>query len=83
VLASQPNTLANCSLVLSLRQSLDCERVKDVGLLAILLLVLGLVGAFSKLGLLSVGMILGPETGKTVQPGWIILEEDLRDKWPL
>ena len=47
VLASQPSTLANCSLVLLLWQGLDHELVEDVGLLAILLLVLGLVGASS------------------------------------
>ena len=75
--------MANCSLVLSLQQGLDREQVEDVGLLAILLLVLGLVGASSQLGSLSIEIILGPGTGKTVQPGWIILEGDLRDEWPL
>ena len=40
-----------------------------MGLLAILLLVLGLVGAFFQLGLLSTGIILGPGIDKTVQPG--------------
>ena len=69
MLASQPSTLANCSLVLSLRQSLDHERVEDVGLLVILLLVLGLVGASFQLGSLSAEMILGPGTGETVWPG--------------
>jgi len=33
------------------------------------LLVIGLAGASSQLGLLSAGMILGPGTGETVQPG--------------
>ena len=80
VLASQPSTSANCSLVFSLWWSLDCERVEDVGLLAILLLVLELVGASSQLGSLSTGMILGPGTGKTVWPGWIVLEGDLGDE---
>ena len=83
VLASQLSTSANCSLVLSLRQGFDYERVEDVGLLAILLLVLGLAGASSQLGSLSTGMILGPGTGKTVWPGWIVLERDLGDEWPL
>ena len=83
VLASRPSTLANCSLVLSLWQGFDHERVEDVGLLAILLLVLGLVGAFSQLESLSAVTILRPGTGETVQPGWIILEGDLRDEWPL
>ena len=68
MLASWLSTLANCSLVLSLQQDLDCEQVEDVGLLAILLLVLGLVGVSSQLELMSAGMILGPGTGETVQP---------------
>jgi len=74
VLASQLSTLANCSLVLSLQWSFDHEQVEEVGLLA---------GASSQLGSLSAGTILGPGTGKTVQAGWIVLEGDLRDKWPL
>jgi len=69
MLASQPSTLANCSLVFSLRQDLDCEQVEDVGLLAILLLVIRLARAFSQLGLFFTGTILGPGTGKTVWPG--------------
>ena len=84
VLASRPSTSANCLLVLSLQQCFDHERVEDVGLLAILLLVLGLVvGASSQFGSLSVGMILGPGTGKIVQTGWIVLEEDLADGFVL
>jgi len=83
VFASQPSTLANCSLVLSLQQGFDHERVEDVGLLAMLLLVLGLVGASSQLGSLSAGMILRPGTGETVWTGWIVLEGDLRDERPL
>ena len=82
VLASRPSTSANCSLVLLLRQGFDREQVEDVGLLAILLLVLGLVGAFSQLGSLSAGTILGPGTGKTVWAGWIVLEGDLGDERP-
>jgi len=55
-----------------------------MGLLAILLLVIGLVvGVSSQLGSLSTGMILGPGTGETVWVGWIVLEGDLRDKQPL
>ena len=83
MLASWLSTLANCSLVLSLQWGFDHEQVEDVGLLAILLLVLELVGVSSQLGLLSAGTILGLGTGKTVQPGWIVLEGDLGDEWPL
>ena len=54
-----------------------------MGLLAILLLVLGLAGASFQLESLSAGMILGPGTGETVQPGWIVLKGDLRDEQPL
>ena len=80
MLASRPSTSANCSLVFSLQRGFDCEQVEEVGLLAVKL-VLGLVvGAFSQLGSLSTGTILGPGTGKTVWPGWIVLEEDLRDE---
>jgi len=83
VLASQPSTSANCSLVLSLQWGFDHERVEDVGLLAILLLVLGLAGASSQLGSLSAGTILGPGTGETVRAGWIVLEGDFGDERPL
>jgi len=48
---------------------LDCEQVEDVDLLAVLLLVIGLAEASFQLKLLSVEMILGPGTGKTVWPG--------------
>ena len=54
-----------------------------MGLLAMLLLVLGLAGASSQLGSLSAGTILGPETGETIQADWIVLEGDLGDKRPL
>jgi len=48
------------------------------------LLVIGLVvGASSQLGSLSAETILGPETGGTVWAGWIVLERDLGDEWPL
>jgi len=83
VLASRLSTSANCSLVLSLQQGFDREQVEDMGLLAILLLVLGLVGASSQLGSLSTRMILGPGTGETVRAGWIVLEKDLGDDRPL
>ena len=70
VCASRLSTSANCLLVLSLRRGFDHKRVEDVGLLAILLLVIGLVvGASSQLGSLSAGTILGPGTGKTVWVG--------------
>ena len=82
VLASQPSTSANWSLVFSLRWSFDREWVEEVSLLAAKL-VLGLVvGASSQLGSLSAGMILGPGTDETVQAGWIVLEEDLGDEQP-
>ena len=83
ILASWPSMLANCSLVLSLRQSLDYKQVENVSLLAIVVLVIGLVGASSQLGSLSAGTILGPETGENVWPDWIVLEGDLGDEWPL
>ena len=82
VLASWPSTSASCSLVLSLQQGLDHEQVEDVGLLAILL-VIELVGASFQLGSLFTETILGPGTGETVWLDWIVLEEDLRDEWPL
>jgi len=80
VLASQPSTLANCSLVLLLQRSFDRERVEDVGLLAVKLVIGLVVGASSQLESLSAGTILGPGTGETVQPGWIVMEGDLRDE---
>jgi len=47
---------------------LDHKRVEDVGLLAIIVLIIGLVGAFSKLGSLFARTILGPGIDETVQP---------------
>ena len=84
MLASRPSTSASCLLVLvlSLRQSFDHERVEDMGLLAILLLVPGLAGASSQFGSLSAETILGPGTGETVWAGWIVLEGDLGDERP-
>ena len=62
--------LANCSLVLLVQWSFDHEQVEDIGLLAVIVLMVELVaGVFSQLGSLSTKMILGPEIGKTVQPG--------------
>ena len=82
VLASQLSTSANCSLVLLLQRGFDRERVEEVGLLAVKL-VLGLVvGASSQFGSLSAGTILGPGTGETVRAGWIVLEGDLGDEQP-
>ena len=40
-----------------------------MGLLVVVVLVIGLVGASSQLESLSAGMILGPGTGKIVWPG--------------
>jgi len=62
---------------------LDHERVEEVGLLAVKLVIGLVVGASSQLGSLSAGTILGPGTDETVQPGWILLKGDLRDKRPL
>ena len=83
VLASWLSTLASCSLVLSLCWGLDHEWVEEVGLLAVKLVIGLVVGASSQLGSLSAGMILGPGTGETVRLGWIVLEEDFGDEWPL
>ena len=83
VLASWPSTSANCSLVLLLWWDFDRERVEDVGLLAVKLVIGLIVGASSQLGSLSTGTILGPGTGETVQPDWIVLEGDLGDEQPL
>jgi len=84
VLISWLSTSANCSLVLLLWWGFDYEWVEDVGLLAVIVLVVGLVaGVFSQLGSLSAETILGPKTGKTVQLGWIVLEKDLRDEQSL
>ena len=83
MLASRPSTSANCSLVLSLRRGFDCEQVEEVGLLAVKLVIGLVVGASFQLGSLSTETILGPRTGETVQPGWIVLEGDLGDEWPL
>ena len=58
--------LANCSLVLLLQQGFDYEQVEKVGLLAIIVLVIGLAEASSQLESLSTGMILGLEIGETV-----------------
>jgi len=69
VLASWPSTSANCSLVFSLQWGLDHEQVEDIGLLAVIVLVIGLAEASSQLRLLYAGIILGPETGETVWPG--------------
>ena len=82
VLASRASTSASCLLVLLLRQGLDHERVEEVGLLAVKLVLELVVGASSQLGSLSAGMILGPEMGETVRPGWIVLEGDLGNEWP-
>jgi len=62
---------------------LDHEQVEEVDLLAVKLVIRLVVGASSQLGSLSAGMILGPGTGETVWLGWIVLEGDLGDEWPL
>jgi len=75
--------LANCLLVLLLWQGFDCEWVEEVGLLAVKLVIGLVVEASSQLGSLSTGTTLGPETDKAVWPGWIVLDGDLGDDWPL
>jgi len=47
---------------------LDHEQVEEVDLLAVKLVIGLVVGASSQLELLSAGIILGPEIGKTVWP---------------
>jgi len=57
--------------------------VKNISLLAVKL-VLGLVaGVSSQLISLFVRTILGPGTGKTVWPDWIVLDRNFRNNWPL
>jgi len=58
--------LANYSLVLLLQWSFNHEQVEEVGLLAVKLVIELGVGAFSQLGSLSAGTILGPETNETI-----------------
>ena len=83
VLASWPSILVNCSLVLLLQQSFNCEQVEKVSLLTVKL-VIGLVaGASFQLELLSAEIILGPGIGKTVWLGWTVLNGDLGEEWPL
>ena len=82
VLASQPSTSANCSLELSLQWGFDRERVEDIGLLSVKLVLRLVVGASSQLGSLSIETILGPGTSETVRAGWIVLERDLGDEQP-
>jgi len=41
------------------------------------------VEASSQLESLSAGMILGPEIGETIWPGWMVPDRNLGDKWPL
>ena len=83
VLVSWPSMSANCSLVLLLWQGFDHEWVEKVGLLVVKLVIGLVVEVFSQLRLLSTGTILGPETGKAVWPGWMMLDRDLGDERPL
>ena len=62
---------------------MDHEWLEDVSLLIVKLVIKLIVGASSQLGLLSVGMILGLGTGKTVWPSLLVLERDLEDEQPL
>jgi len=45
---------------------LDHEQVENAGLLAVVVLVIGLAGASSQLGSLFARMILGPGTGESI-----------------
>ena len=72
IFVSWPSTLANCLLVLSLQWGFDHKWVKEVSLLDIRLVTRLVVGASFQLGSLSTEIILGPGTGKTVQPSWIV-----------
>jgi len=80
---SWPSTLANCSLVLLLWWGFDYEWVKDVGLLAVKLVIELVVEVSSQLRSLSIGTIFEPEIDKTVWAGWIVHERNLGDDWPL
>jgi len=57
MLASQPSTSANYSLVLSLQQNFNHGHVEEVNLLTVKLVIGLMAGVFSQLGLLSTGMI--------------------------
>ena len=57
---------ANYSLVLLLWQSLNHKWVKNIGLLAVKLVIGLVVGAFSQLGSLFTGTILGPGTDEVI-----------------
>ena len=83
VFTSWLSTLANCSLVLLFWWGIDYEWVVEVGLLDVKLVVKLIARASSPWGLLSVGMILRPETGETIWLGWIVQNRDLGDDWPL
>ena len=69
MLASWPSTSVSCSLVLSLQQGFDYERVEEISLLAVKLVIGLVVGASSQLGSLSAETVLGPGTGKTIWSG--------------
>ena len=66
VLTSWPSTLANCLLELLFWQSFDYEQVKNIGLLAVKLVLVLVAGASSQLISLFIRIILGPGIGKTV-----------------
>ena len=66
VLASQPSVLANCLLVLLLHQVLNCEQVKDIGILAVKLVIGLVIGIFFQLRSLSARTILGLGINKAV-----------------
>ena len=57
ILASQPSTSANCSLVLSLQQNFNHGHIEEVNLLTVKLVIWLMAGVFSQLGLLSTEMI--------------------------
>ena len=68
--------LANCLLVeLLLYQCFDYEKVEELGLLVVGLVV----GVFFQLESLSARTILGPETDETVRVGWRVWVGNLKD----
>ena len=57
--------------------------MEEVGLLAVKLVIGLVVEVSSQLESLSIETILGPEIGKAVQLGWMVLDRDLGDEWSL
>ena len=56
--------------------------MENIGLLAIKLVIRLVVDVFSQLKSLSAGTILELGIGEAIQPDWIVLDKDLRNKQP-